>query len=390
MTGLLRRRTGHEARVGMVELFFDLVFVFAVTQLSHTLLAHLSVAGAVETAILFVGVWWCWINTSWCTNWLDPERMPVRLLLFGLMATGLVLSMSIADAWGERGLAFGIAIAIQEVGRSLFMLAALRRHSAVNFRNFQRITVWTAVSSAFWLAGGFAESEARLVLWCLAVAIVSAGPALYFRVPGLGRSTTADWDVEGHHMAERCGLFIIIALGESILVTGATMAELDWGGATVAGFAAALLASIAMWWVYFNIGAERASHTIAVSTDPGRLARLAYTYIHLPIVAGIIVTAASDELVLMHPAGHLDAATAATTLGGPALFLLGNLLFKRITGGWWPLSHLVGLAILAATVAVLGMLSPLTLSIATTATLTLVAVWETLSLGRSAVSRHPS
>ena len=119
--------------------------------------------------------------------------------------------------------------------------------------------------------------------------------------PGLGRSAVADWNVDGGHMAERCGLFIIIALGESLLVTGATFAELTWDGPTLAAFFSAVLGSILMWWIYFDTGAQRGEHRMVHTGDPGRTARSAYTYVHIVIVAGIIVCAVADELVLMHP-----------------------------------------------------------------------------------------
>ena len=182
-----------------------------------------------------MAVWWAWIDTSWVTNWLDPEKWPVRLMLLVLMLAGLVLSTSIPDAFGERGLYFAGAYAFIQVGRAVFTLWALRGHSPTNFRNFQRITVWFSLFSAFWIAGGIAEGELRLVLWTIAVVIETAAPSHGFYVPGLARSTPADWDVEGAHMAERCALFIIIALGELILVTGATFAELEWTWADEGG-----------------------------------------------------------------------------------------------------------------------------------------------------------
>jgi low temperature requirement protein LtrA len=138
---MLRTRSEHtSSRVTTVELFFDLVFVFAVTQLSHRLLAHLDGLGAIQTALLLVAVWWVWIYTSWVTNWLDPDSTPVRFMLFGLMLAGLVLSASIPEAFESRALAFAGAYVVMQVGRSLFMLWALRGHSETNFRNFQRIT----------------------------------------------------------------------------------------------------------------------------------------------------------------------------------------------------------------------------------------------------------
>jgi low temperature requirement protein LtrA len=379
-TRLLRIRQGHEhSRVTFVELFFDLVFVFAVTQLSHHLIAHFTVLGLVETTLLFMAVWWVWIYTSWATNWLDPDRTPVRLLLFALMLAGLVLSTSIPKAFDQRGLAFAGAYVFMQVGRCLFLLWALKDHNPANFRSFVRITLWLVLSGVFWIAGGMAQGEWRFALWLTALAIEYISPSVAYWVPVLGRASTTDWDVEGAHMAERCALFVIIALGESIVVTGAKFTELPWTAATLAAFLVAFLGSVAMWWIYFNVGAERASRYIAGSGDPGRVARLAYTYLHLPLVAGIVLAAVGDELVLAHPDGHTTAGTAAALIGAPAIYLVGNLLFKRATANSPALSHVVGLSLLALLIPATAVMSPLALSAATTGVLVLVAAWEALS-----------
>jgi len=375
---LLRERVaGEEARVGFAELFFDLVFVFAVTQLSHFLLHHFTPLGAAETVLLLMAVWWVWIYTSWVTNWLDPGRTAVRLMLFVLMLAGLVLSTSIPEAFAGRGLAFALAYTFMQVGRSAFTMRALKDVRPANHRNFQRITTWFVVSAVLWIAGGLAADEARLGFWAGAIAFEFAGPASGYFVPGLGRSRTIDWDISGAHMAERCGLFIIIALGESILVTGATFAELEWTWITSGAFLAALIGSIAMWWIYFNVGAECGGHLIARSADPGRVARIAYTYLHLPIVGGIILTAVGDEFLLAHPEGHADAKVAIALTGGAALYLFGNLLFKRAALGYWPLSHLAGLALLAIIASLVSIETTLAMGAAVAATLVVVAAWET-------------
>ncbi len=380
---VLRPRRGHEdSRVTFVELFFDLVFVFAVTQLSHLLLAHLSLLGVIQTTLLLMAVWWVWIFTSWVTNWLDPEQPPVRLMLFVLMLAGLVLSTSLPEAFESSGLAFAGAYVFMQVGRSLFMLWALGRDRPGNRRNFQRITIWLSLSGVFWIGGALADHGARLGLWGVALFVEYLSPSVGFWTPRLGRSTTADWDIEGGHIAERCGLFIIIALGESILVTGATFSALAWTAATGLAFLAAFVGSVAMWWIYFNVGAERGSRLIASSADPGRLARLAYTYIHLLMVAGIIVSAVADELVLAHPAGHTGPETTLAVLGGPALYLAGNLLFKRATAERLPLSHLVALLLLVLLVPLaMAGATPGLCAAAATLVLVLVAVWENCSLG---------
>jgi low temperature requirement protein LtrA len=359
---LLRRRDTHEDnRVTFVELFFDLIFVFAVTQLSHSLVEDLSVTGALHVALLLFAVWWVWIYTAWVTNWLDPQLPLVRLMLFVLMLAGLLLSASIPHAFAEAGLIFAIAYALMQVGRSLFVVWAVRGHSPENFRNFQRISIWLSASGIFWIAGGLAGEGVRPALWLCALAIEYVSPAAGFFVPGLGRSTTEDWDIEGGHLAERCGLFVIIALGESILVTGATFADLAWDGTTVAAFVVAFVGSVAMWWIYFNIGAERGSSIISHSNNPARLGRLAYTYMHIVIVAGIIVCAVADEIILTHPLGHVETSGIAVILGGPAIYLVGNILFKRVLAGQVPPSHLAGLALLATLVLIADYVSPLAL-----------------------------
>ncbi|MFJ7793360.1 low temperature requirement protein A [Pseudomonas sp. NPDC096950] len=390
---LLRGRGSLDSgKVGMVELFFDLVFVFAVTQLSHSLLAHLSIGGAVQVALMMVAVWWVWIFTSWITNWLDPEKLPIRLGLFGLMIAGLLLSSSIPKAFTDHGLMFAGAFVFMQVGRTLFAIWAVRGEARNMTRNFQRILAWLVLSGVFWIAGAFLEGDQRLACWALALLIELISPSLYFWVPGLGRSTLEDWNVEGNHMAERCGLFVIIALGESLLVTGATFAELDLSLQGAMAFLVAVLGSIAMWWVYFDSGAERAHHRIAHSTDPGRQARIAYTYLHVLIVAGVIVSAVADELVLMHP-DHASDAGILAIIAGPCLFLLGNALFKWVMADRLlpPLSHLVGLGLLLLLLplALNHLFSALMLGALTTAVVVLVAAWETVALRESlAAAQH--
>ena len=273
----------------------------------------------------------------------------MRLLLFALMLAGLVLSTSIPEAFGSKGLVFAGAYVFMQVGRTLFMLWALKDQSEGNYRNFQRITCWLVLSAVFWIAGGFAQGDTRLALWVVALAVEYISPTVRFWTPGLGASTTSDWDVEGGHLAERCGLFVIIALGESILVTGATFGKLPWTPAVVAAFLVGFVGSVAMWWMYFNIGAERGEQADRGIERSGEAWRGSPTPTCIccwsPASSSCAV---GDELVLAHPDGHTDAKTAAVLLGGPALYLLGNLLFKRISANRFAFSHQVGLGLLAA------------------------------------------
>jgi low temperature requirement protein LtrA len=367
---LLRNRSGVQ-RVTNIELFFDLVYVFAITQLSHYLLGHADLRGALQAGLLLVMVWLVWSYTTWVTNWLDPELMAVRLLLVVLMLVSLAMSASLPRAFEDLGLWVGGAYAVQQIGRTVFMVIALRGHPLE--ANFQRILAWCVVSSAFAVAGGLAHGHARALLWLGSVCVDLLGGVVGFYTPGLGRSRTSDWTIEGGHFAERCQAFILIALGESIVIIGATLTEVkDVTASSVASFVIAFVGSVALWWLYFDQSAGAAAEMIARSDDPGRLGRSAYHLIHPVMVAGIIVTAAADEKVLSDPAQPASAAAAWMILGGPALFLAGHAAFKLVV--WravsWP--RLAGIAVLALLALAAGAMPALAL--AACAALVVVAV----------------
>ncbi len=378
---LLRSRTGdHHGRVGFIELFFDLVFVFAVTQISHLLLAHPDIKHALQAAFLLLALWSVWIYTTWATNWLDCERGPTRLMMFALMAGGLVLAAAIPDAFGERGLYFAIAYAAMHNGRNLFLLRALKAGLPNERRNFQRIQIWLLVSGALWIAGGLADGETRILLWSLALLCEFFGPWLRFWVPGMGQSTTQDWAVDPDHIAERAGLFIIIALGESVILIGATFAGADaWDFAHANALAGAFVGAAAMWWMYFATISEEAHEAFARHSDPGRLARVGYTYAHIPMVAGIVLTAVGNEMLLAHPTGHADVVTTLILIGGPALFLAGLAWFYSVFCESTPWSYLAGLTALAACWFIAPHLEPVWFGALTSAALVGVAARETVS-----------
>jgi low temperature requirement protein LtrA len=275
-----------------------------------------------------------------------------------------------------------------QVGRSIFMFYAVPAAEPRLRINFARILVYLLISSVFWIIGAFADDETRLYWWIAALAVEYASPYTNFWVPGLGSSSVRDWTVEGGHMAERCASFILIALGESLVVTGAAFAGLSWTHANIGAFASAFVGSLAMWWIYFHKGAEASAVNITSAADPGRIARLAYTYLHMPIIAGIIVGAVGDDLALMHPVGHTDLKTVLSLVGGPLLFLVGTILFKQTIHGWFQLSHLVGIVVLLPMLYLGDLVSPLMLSATTTAVLVVVGVWEAMSLGAKATLRH--
>jgi low temperature requirement protein LtrA len=193
---------------------------------------------------------------------------------------------------------------------------------------FERLVVWSVVSGVLWLAGGTLDGDQRLLLWIPALALELAAPVAGYWLPGRGRAATTDYDIDGGHFAERCQLFIIIALGESIVVTGATASSAGLTATVVLCLVLAFIETAALWWVYFGATAEHARAKMSAHDDPGRLARDAYTYGHLPIIAGIIATAVGVDLLIAHPHDTLDGVGLAMVLGGPALYLLGEALFR--------------------------------------------------------------
>ncbi|CAI6066805.1 low temperature requirement protein A [Cohnella sp. JJ-181] len=369
------RGLSDSGKVSFIELFFDLIFVFAVTQLSHSLLENFTWTGALHTAMLTMAVWWAWNYTTWVINWLSPDALPVRIMLFSLMLIGLIMSTSIPEAFGHAGLYFGIAYAAFQIGRTAFAVWALGHGAPVNRINLVRILCWLILSGVFWIAGGTQEDEVRLLLWGVALFIDYLAPSLGFWVPRIGRSTAEDWAVEGAHMAERAGLFIIIALGESILVTGATFGGLERNMETVLAFLVSFAGTVSLWWIYFETTSRIGHHYIVNSSVPGQLARAAYTYTHLLLAASIVLSAVADELLLAHPAGHMETGAALVILGSPALYLLSNMIFIRIVSRTFAVPHATGLAALAVLALFARELTPLALSAAAVFVLVAVAVW---------------
>jgi low temperature requirement protein LtrA len=380
---ILLRSRETEAKVLNEELFFDLVYVFAVTQLSHYLLAHLSPMGAVQTLLMWFAVWLGWQYTAWTTNWFNPGALPIRLMLFGAMLVALVMAAALPQAFAERGLVFATCFVVIQTGRTLCTLAALQRGSPLA-PNYRRILAWLCVSGVFWMAGGLStDTTLRLGLWAVAVACEYFSPMIGFAFPGLGRSSTQDeWTIDGGHLAERCQLFVIVALGESVLATGASFAAAaDWHLDKVLGMVLTFVGSLAMWWIYFDTSSKAASHVIEHAKDPGRVGAQ-FHYIHVILIAGVIVSAVADDLVVAHGSHHIEPQYLAVLMGGPAIYLLGNALFKRVVYGRFPLSHIAGLVLLALLTPVAMHTSVVLAGALTTAVIVVVAIWDSVTRRR--------
>jgi low temperature requirement protein LtrA len=384
---ILRKHTGTRGETN-IEVFFDLVYAFAITQLSSRyLLEHQSLEGALQTVLLLAMVWLGWAYTMWLTNWLDPGHISVRLLLFALMLVSLVFSSGIPDAFGARGLEIGGAYAAMQIGRSLFAVIVLRGEKLQ--LNYERILVWCIVTGALAIAGGLEHGGMREVLWVLAVGVDLGGSVVGFFVPGLGRSVTRDWNVEGHHMAQRCQSFVLIALGESIVVIGAGLAsQPTFGLRELAAIVVAFAGTAGLWWVYFDRTAEVAEAILARHPDPASLGRTAYHTIHPVMIGGIVAIAAGDHAIVSHPDSSAGMATALMLAGGSALFLAGHAMFKLTVWNVVSWSRVVAVAVLLAFVPVAAELPDLVVGAAAAAIVIAVAFTDPFLSRRHERSVH--
>ncbi|MHB1872556.1 MAG: low temperature requirement protein A [Steroidobacteraceae bacterium] len=385
---LLRRRDGASAHVTSEELFFDLVYAFALTQLSHLLWHHLTAPGVAQALILWFAVWLGWQYTCWVTNWFDPQTPAIRTLLVASMALALVMASSIPQAFAERGWLFALAYVAMQVGRSAYVVARLPAGHPLA-ANYRRILVWVLIAAIFWVAGGLAAPRLRLLLWLVAVLCEYLSPMFGFALPGLGRSRTSEWTIEGAHLAERCQQFVIVALGESLLATGAALARA--GIPSVGESLAALLAflgTLAMWWLYFGTSSRDARAAIVQSHDPGRMGAN-FHYIHVILIAAIIAAAVGGEVVLARPFGAPAGVQAAALAAGPSLYLLGSAIYKRVVYGVIPLSHVLAAGVLVLLAPAAGQVNLISLAALGTAVLLVVSYWET-RMGRCPAAPVPA
>jgi low temperature requirement protein LtrA len=370
----VRRRPSTEEdewRASSTELFFDLVFVLVVGQLSAYLHEHLNPRGAAETLFLLLVAWWAWLYTTWATNWFDPERGPVRGLLVVAMLASMLGAAAIPDAFGERALLLVIGYVSIQTVRNAFAVLATRPDDPLH-RPLLRVFAWTLWVGPLWLTGALVDHDTRLVVWAIALVCDYAGPVFGHWTPGLGRSDPSEWELEPGHFAERLMLFLIIALGETIVAAGVTASGLELTGARVASLVVAFGVAVALWWLYFEFHAEHTLlHLRAAAGYRGRLAR-DLGYLLIPLVAGIILSAVASELVIAHPHARLDGDELVTLAAGPALYLLGSVAFKvRVYRDLWQ-PRAVALVVVIAT-AVLGASLP-ALAIWTLMLATLVGV----------------
>lgn len=344
----LRKDDAEASTASFPELFFDLVFVFALIQLSETLAEDFTYGIASEALLFILALWWVWIHTTWVTNLLDSEIVPVRIFLFALMFLGIVLAIALPKAFTDMGLVFALAYCAMQLSRSLFALYAFRNGDTGTFMTFLRIAAWLVMSGALWVAGGLSEPHLRVLFWVAALAVEYIGPVVRYWLPSIGAAPPEALNVDGEHLAERCALFVIIALGETILTTGKNASAHLENAGTVPVLVLAFLTTVLMWWLYFHHGQEKAAEKAERTSRPQETAQHLFTYCHLPIIAGIILTAVGEDFSLSHPFESGSGSSAVALLGGPALYLAGLGWMRAASSRMVPYAHIVGTALLGA------------------------------------------
>jgi low temperature requirement protein LtrA len=367
----LTRRPEEPPRAVFLELFFDLVYVFALTQLTQTLLEHLDWSGAFQALVLFLALWWVWSVTAWITDLYDPKRAPIWLLVMATMLGSLIMAAALPNAFGTWGLIFAGAYVAIHLGRGLIFVPLLRGHEVQ--RRAVRVLFWFGMSAVPWIAGALVHGSARGALWTLAVGIDYLAGIIRYPVPKLGRSPTLEWPIVAEHLAERYRQFFIIVLGELILVTGLALSNTGFAPLRTAAFVVSFGTAVLLWRIYIFRAGELLPGAIAGSRDPDRLARMALNA-HLVMVAGVVATAVGNELVIAHPLGHAKPAWIGAILGGPALFVAGRARFEYATFARVSRDRPIGLLVLAALAPAMVLVPPLLAAVAASAVLAGIAL----------------
>lgn len=357
-----------------LELFFDLVYVFTVSQLAHNLFEHVDARGMIETLVLTLAVMYAWFMTVWTSNWLDGDRQPVRLLLLGLMFASLLMSTSVSEAFGDRAGLFVIGYLSIQVGRTAFAVWAFRGHRL--HMHFVNALAWEIGTAPIWIAGIAVNGDARIALWAAAVLITYAGVIAGHPLPGRKSPFSSDSQIYAEHLLERFRLFFLIALGETVLTIGNAFADQPLQTDRLLVLAIAFTGTVALWWCYFHRAEDIGLKAAEGAADASRIVGLG-NYTLILMVIGIIAIAVGDELAIVDPSDPNTLNTAVLIFGGPAIFLLSQLGYMRRATGRMPRSRLLACLALAVLAIATGPLSLLAAVTASSAVLLAVAVADT-------------
>jgi low temperature requirement protein LtrA len=368
ISAVLRERQA----VTPLELFFDLVFVLALTQCTALMAEQPTWEGVVKGVLVLAVLWWCWGGYTWLTSVVDPEEGAVRIVMFAAMAGLLVAALCVPDAFGDTALLFACAYGIVRACHiALFMLAS--RDDPDLRKSTVSLAVSTAIGVGLLVGAAFADGALQGALWVIALTLDLGGPFLF---------ASEGWKLIPSHFAERFGLIVIIALGESIVAIGIGAEDKVDAGIVAAAVLGTAVAA-ALWWLYFDVVAIAAERRLS-ATAPGRerneLARDSYSYLHFPMIAGIVLVALGFKKTLGHVEDPLELVPAAALLGGTSVYLLGHVAFRWRTMHTLNRHRLICAVLLAALVPVGVELPSLATLALLAAILTALVAFETVHL----------
>ena len=349
---------GSEHQVTPLELFFDLVFVFAITQVTSLLADDPTWGGVLRGMLVLAALWWAWSVYAWLTSAMDVDEGGVRLVMLGSMGAMFGVALAVPDAFGDDAVLFGVAYLLVRL-LHLVLSAIAARNDPDRLSALLRFAPTAILGASLLVLAGFLDGDARIAVWVVALAIDYLGPV----VIGVGRG----WQVAPEHFAERHGLIILIALGESMIAVGVG-AGFELGTGVIVAAALGIVVVSALWWLYFDVAAifARGRLVQAQGLELHRLALHSYSYLHLPMFAGIVLFALGLKTTLGHVGEALDTVAAVGLCGGAALYLLGHIAFLLRTTGRVFRRRTVGAALLLA-------LTPAAVSIPALAALALVS-----------------
>jgi low temperature requirement protein LtrA len=355
-------------RVSSLELFFDLVFVLAITQCTALMAHDPTWHGMAKALVLLALLWWSWVGYSWLTSVIDPDEGAVRLVLFAAMAALLVASLCIPQAYGDLGLTLAVAYGAFRIAQVVVMSLASRDDAALHHSVFG-LAISTGIGVGLILVGALFDGDVRLAIWAGALALDMAGPWFI---------DTSGWRLVPGHFAERHGLIVIVALGESIVALGVG-AEAGVDGGVIAAAVLGMAVAGAFWWAYFDLASIAAAQRLASADDVqlrNELARDAYSYLHLPMVAAVVLVAFGMKSTLGHVGDPLEWESSVALIGGAALYLLSHVAFKYRSLGLVGRYRLVAALVLLAAVPVGRVVDALTSVGLVAAVLTVMLVVE--------------
>jgi low temperature requirement protein LtrA len=348
-----------EESVKPLELFFDLVFVLALTQCTALMANDPTWEGLVRGLLVLGVLWWSWVGYSWLTGVVDPEEGVVRFAIFAAMAGLLVVALCVPEAFDDAALLFACAYGLVRASHIALFVVASRDDPGFR-RSVTGLGVGTAIGVGLLLAASLADGALQGGLWALALLLDMGEPYLF---------GAAHWKLSPSHFAERHGLIVIIALGESIVAIGVGAAGLEVDAGVVAASVLGVAVAAALWWLYFDIVALVAERRLAhaeVGREQNEIARDSFSYLHFPMVAGIVLLALGLKKTLEHVGDPLEVVPAVAMLGGTGVYLLAHVAFR------WRNVHRFSVQRVVTTV-VLAALVPLALEIPALATLGVLA-----------------